>query len=340
MYVYGTGINSSDGAFIADIHTNYMVMYKQKGSSTTSLVNSEASSDQSNVTLTISGYLYWTLVTTPDSADSNTNYVDAKIMGPPHQVLPKYQASTSTSTPSTEITEWSFFIGDTTSGTTNSFNYDLRDQEPGGTAFSYSLSYSSGTVPSNETYTYSWKYYAYGANIGTTYLYWYSGSTLNLLRSISGQQHTSSGKAWNSYTEDLSSYSGQTGYIVYAYKTGSFWRNDPQFDEMSIDINGAPTDLSPDITPGLWRRNTSYTTSLSYPSSNWDTNDIPTSTSTSNKWNLDAGGTPSSSTGTTKDASGSTTGKYLYFEGSSPNYTSSNRYYWFRSKNQFTLGSV
>jgi hypothetical protein len=336
MYVSGTGISSSAGAFIGEVHTNYMVMYKQKGSSTTSLVNSEAYSDQSNVTLTISGYLYWTLVTTPDSADSNTNYVDAKILGPPHQVLPKYQASTSTSTPAVEITEWSFFIGDTTSGTSNSFNYDLRDQEPGGTAFSYSVSYSSGTVPSNESFTYSWKYYAFGSSIGTTYLYWYSGSTLNLLRSISGQQHTSSGKTWNSYTEDLSSYSGQTGYIVYAYKTGNFWRNDPQFDEMSIEIAGSTTDLAPDS--GLWARNTSYTTSLSYPSSNWN-NTISTSTSANNRWNLDSGGTPSSSTGTTKDASGSTTGKYLYFEGSSPNYSSSNRYYWFRSKNQFTLSS-
>ena len=342
MYVYGTGINSNDGAFIAEVHTNYMVMYKQKGSSTTSLVESVASDDSgstnlTNVTLTISGYLYWTLVTSPESSQtSTTNYVNAKIMGPPHQVLPKYQASTSTSTPSTEITEWAFYIGDTTSGTTNQFFYDIRDEEPGGTAFSYSVSYSSGTVPSNESFSYNWKYYAYGSHIGTTYVYWYSGSTLNLLRSVSGQQHTGFTQTWNSYTEDLSSYSGQTGYIVYAYKTGSYWRNDPQFDEMSIDINGTLTALAPDS--GLWSRNTSYTSSLSYPSSNWS-NSITTSTSSSNKWNLDAGGTPSSSTGGTRDASGSTTGKYLYFEGSWPNYTSSNRYYWFRSKNQFTLSS-
>ena len=154
------------------------------------------------------------------------------------------------------------------------------------------------------------------------------------MRSISGQQHSGSGQTWNSYAEDLSSYSGQTGYIVYAYKTGSFWQNDPQFDEMSIDINGSTTDLAPDS--GMWARNTGYTTSLSYPLLNW-TNAIYTSTSTSYIWNLDVGGTPSSSTGTTKDAAGSTSGKYLYFEGSSPNYTSSNRYYWFRSKNQFIL---
>ena len=154
------------------------------------------------------------------------------------------------------------------------------------------------------------------------------------MRSISGQQHTSSTKSWNAYTEDLSSYSGQTGYIVYAYLVGTSYRQDIQFDEMSIDINGSTTDLAPDS--GLWARNTSYTTSLSYPSSNWN-NTISTSTSASNRWNLDSGGTPSGSTGATKDASGSTTGKYLYFEGSSPNYSASNRYYWFRSKNTFTL---
>lgn len=336
MYVYGTGISSSDGAFIGDIHTNYMVMYKQKGGSTTSLVGSEAYSDQSNVTLTISGYLYWTLVTTPDTLNSNANYEsgDVKILGPPHQVLPKYQASTSTSTPSVEIKEWAYYIGDTTSSTSNSFNYDLRNEDPGGTALSYSVSYSSGTVPSNGTFTYSWKYYAYGLDIGITYLYWYSGSTLNLLRSISGQQHTGTTQTWNSYTEDLSPYSGQTGYIVYAYKVGTNYRQDIQFDEMSIDINGAPSSLAPDS--GLWARNTSYTPSLSYPSSNWN-NTIYSSTAATYIWNLDAGGTPSGSTGGTIDAAGSTTGKYLYFEGSSPNYSTSNRYYWFRSKNQFTL---
>jgi hypothetical protein len=149
MYVYGTGINSSDGAFIAEVHTNYMVMYKQKGSSTTSLVKSLAESDQSSVTLTISGYLYWTLVTTPDTLNSNANYEsgNVQILGPPHQVLPKYQASTSSSTPSNEIKEWAYFIGDTTSDTSNYLYYDLRNEEPGGNALSYSVSYSSGTVP-------------------------------------------------------------------------------------------------------------------------------------------------------------------------------------------------
>lgn len=325
MYISDTSnVSLTDGVFIGKVYTDSITMYQETGVSSLTEITASSSG---NDTITISGYLYWTLATT-------ATYSNPVILGPPHTVLPRFHADSAGGTPSS-ITEWAFFIGDTTNATTNTFEYDIRDSEPLNTdssRFSYSVSYSTKPVVIN----YYWKYYAYGSSIGTTYVYWYSGGTLNLLRSISGQQHTSSGKAWNSYTEDLSSYSGQTGYIVYAYKTGSFWRNDPQFDEMSIEILGTTTDLAPDS--GLWARNTSYTTSLSYPSSNWS-NSITTSTSASNKWNLDAGGTPSSSTGTTKDAAGSSTGKYLYFEGSSPNYTSSNRYYWFRSKNQFTLSS-
>ena len=324
MYISDTtNVSLTNGVFIGKVYTDSITMYRETGvSSLTEITASTTGSD----TITISGYLYWTLATT-------ATYSNPVILGPPHAVLPRYHADSAGGTPSS-ITEWAFYIGDTTSGATNTFEYDIRDTEPSGTTFSYSVTYSTKPQEIN----YYWKYYAYGSSIGTTYVYWYSGGTLNLLRSITGQQHTGFTQTWNSYTEDLSSYSGQTGYIVYAYKTGTSFYQDIQFDEMSIDILGSPTDLSPDITPGLWRRNTNYTTSLSYPSSNWDPNDIPTSTSTTYIWNLDAGGTPSSSTGGTRDASGSSTGKYLYFEGSYPNYSSSARYYWFRTKNTFTLG--
>lgn len=325
MYVSDTtNVSLTNGVFIGKVYTDSITMYRETGvSSLTEITASTTGYD----TITISGYLYWTLATT-------ATYSNPVILGPPHAVLPRYHAD-GTGGSTSLISEWAFYIGDTTSATTNTFEYDIRDTEPSGTTFSYSVTYSSKP----QEIKYYWKYYAYGSSIGTIYVYWYSGGTLNLLRSISGQQHTGFTQTWNSYTEDLSSYSGQTGYIVYAYKTGTSFYQDIQFDEMSIDILGSPTDLSPDITPGLWRRNTNYTTSLSYPSSNWDPNDIPTSTSTTYIWNLDAGGTPSSSTGGTRDASGSSTGKYLYFEGSYPNYSSSARYYWFRTKNTFTLGS-
>ena len=323
MYLSGTNKVSLDsdgkGVFIGKVYTDSITMYYEKGVSTLTEITASSSGTD---TITLSGYLYWTLAAYGP---------DPVILGPPHAVLPRFHADSAGGTP-TSITEWAFYIGDTTSGTTNTFEYDINATEPIGNTFSYSVTYSTKPQEIN----YHWKYYAYGSSIGTTYVYWYSSGTLNLLRSISGQQHTGFTQTWKSYTEDLSSYSGQSGYIVYAYKTGTSFYQDIQFDEMSIDILGSTTTLAPDS--GLWARNTSYTTSLSYPSLNWS-NTIYTSTSTTYIWNLDAGGTPSSSTGGTRDASGSSTGKYLYFEGSYPNYSSSNRYYWFRSKNTFTLGS-
>jgi hypothetical protein len=233
MYIYGTGINSSDGAFIAEVNTNYMVMYKQKGSSTTSLVESLAESDQTTVTLTISGYLYWTLVTTPDTLNSNSNYEsgNVQILGPPHQVLPKYQASTSSSTPAVEIKEWAYYIGDTTSGTKNYLYYDLRNQEPGGNALSYSVSYGSGTVPT-VTNKIEIKYHRYGSSFnsswtpqgsltiegGTFVLYFWNTNDNSLTKlgtRLNDQQHTSTTAAYTTITYDINQPEGTTGYLLF-----------------------------------------------------------------------------------------------------------------------------
>lgn len=245
MYISGTGINTNDGAFIGDIHTNYMRMYKSKGISSTSLQSSIATSDESNVTLTINGYLYWTLVTSPDYSNSNTNYVDAKILGPPHQVLPKYQASSSSSAPSTEITEWAFFIGDTTSGTTNTLQYDIRNEEPGGTAFSYSVSYSSGTVPSSSLVTnhIQMKYHRYGSTFndswtpygsltiedGTFVLYFWNTSDNSLTKlgtRLSNQTHTSSFSSYSTITYDITQPEGTTGYLLFIIYGWNMYRAD------------------------------------------------------------------------------------------------------------------
>ena len=79
------------------------------------------------------------------------------------------------------------------------------------------------------------------------------------------------------------------------------------------DTTGGTIDLDPGTSTGRgnWQKRTSYTTSLSYPTSSWSS--ISISTSSSNRWNYDAGGTPSSSTGGTRDVSGSTSGYYLFF---------------------------
>ena len=183
---------------------------------------------------------------------------------------------------------------------------------------------------------FDWHYYAYGSNIGTIYIFWLKSSdnSLTQLRSIAGQQHTGQTQSWNNYEEDLSGYKGQTGRIVIAYKTGSFWRNDIQLDDMELkETTSGNIDLDPGNASGQgrWEKKTSYTTNIStYPTSgSWTP--ISISTSSSNRWNYDKGGTPSSFTGGTKDVAGSTSGYYLYFEGSSPNYSSSIRYYWLRT---------
>ena len=186
MYVSGTGIPTGNGAFIGEINTNYMKIYKGKG--TTSLDTLGASSDQSNVTLTISGYLYWTLTT------AHNDYSNAKIFGPPHTVLPKYQAASSGSTTSVEIKEWAFYIGDTTSGTSNYLDYDLRDTDPTGTPFTYAVSYSSGTIPSANSYEFS-------INVGGTYAI--AGSLSSITPVSSGyafNTQTSSNLGWSQYS--------------------------------------------------------------------------------------------------------------------------------------------
>jgi hypothetical protein len=138
MYVSGTGIpDESIGCYIGEIHTNYMKLYRERG--VQSLTPLSATATGANITLTISGYLYWTLATT-------STYSNPVILGPPHTVLPRYQADSSGSNDSTKITEWGMFVGDTTSGTTNQFTYDIRNTDPSGTEFSYSVAYTYATV--------------------------------------------------------------------------------------------------------------------------------------------------------------------------------------------------
>ena len=187
---------------------------------------------------------------------------------------------------------------------------------------------------------FNWRYYAYGSNINTTYVYWrQNNGTATMLRQVFGQKHTGFTQTWNSYSEDLSSYSGQTGRIYIAYRTGSSYFNDPQFDNMElVDTTSGTISLDPGTSTGRsrWEKYSSYTTVLNPPPTT-SFSSVPFGTSTSNIWNYDSGGTPSSSTGGTRDADGSPSGYYLYFEGSSPNNSSATRYYWVRMTSDYTL---
>lgn len=131
--------------FIGEIYTDRITMYKERGASSLTTINGVTSG---NATITISGYLFWTLVTPHDTTSntdfSNTNYNNPKIIGPPHTVLPRWHVSTPGSvTQAYKTKEWAFYIGDTTSSSTNYFKYHLRNTLPGGTSFSYSVTYSA-----------------------------------------------------------------------------------------------------------------------------------------------------------------------------------------------------
>ena len=137
MYLSGTTKVSLDsdgkGVFIGKVYTDSLTMYREKDVSTLTEITASSSG---NDTITLSGYLYWTLA-------ADTNDQNPVILGPPHAVLPRFHADSPGGSTS-DITEWAFYIGDTTSSTTNTFNYDIMDTDPlnsDNTAFSYSVTY-------------------------------------------------------------------------------------------------------------------------------------------------------------------------------------------------------
>jgi hypothetical protein len=181
------------------------------------------------------------------------------------------------------------------------------------------------------TIEFNWKYYAYGAYVGTLRIYWReSNGTMNLLRTISGQQHTGTTQTWLSYTENLSTYAGTTGRIVLRYGGHTYWQADVQLDAMQLVGTTAGTiSFDPNTVRGYsgsqphWIRSNTYQNNSTMPSFTGGTwAGVTTTTSTSTKWNYDNNGTPSSSTGGILDSDGWSTGYYLYAESSSPNYNS------------------
>ena len=204
---------------------------------------------------------------------------------------------------------------------------------------------------------FNWKYYAVGGNIRQTKVYWRnSNGTMNTLRTITGATHTGQTGNWISYTENLSAYSGETGRIIFSYNIGSYWQQDPQFDDMElVGTTNGTLDLDPATIVAWMQSNAIIGGNIPIP--HWIKGDthstatfpgfsgggvnfayVPIGDSTANKWNYDSGGTPSSGTGSIYDAAGSSSGYYLYFEGSNPNYsTSTVRHHWCAMDSDVTL---
>ena len=149
---------TNGNVFIGKIYLNEITMYQELASSLTEYSASWGDSNATkDVTITISGYLYWTLATT-------STYSNPKILGPPHTVLPRYQVSSGNGTSGhREITEWAFYMNDVAGATSNTFKYDIRTSNPSGTAFSYdnvityttkpAASYEFGMMNTTGSYT-------------------------------------------------------------------------------------------------------------------------------------------------------------------------------------------
>jgi hypothetical protein len=145
-----------------------------------------------------------------------------------------------------------------------------------------------------------------------------------VLLSRSGQYTTSS---WEqNISIDLSPYVGSTGRLVFYYESATSFRGDLQLDNINLNgtthtfsssSEGFETTTADTNSPGL--ETTAHYESLTFTA-------VANGT-TGYRWNRDSGGTPSSSTGLTIDASGLTSGFYLYPETSITHPAS----YWLRS---------
>ena len=264
--------------FIGQIHTNRITMYQERGASSLTQINGTTTG---NATITISGYLYWTLVTPHDTTAvnnfSNTNYNNPKIMGPPHTVLPRWHVSTPGNvSESYKTKEWAFYIGDTTSIGSNYFQYHLRNTLPGGTLFSYSVTYypHSGIYPGGNN----------SLDINSNgYLLLNNGTNSQSLQTLNANLNT-----------DVvgTSVIGKTGRILLHFRTGISFFSDIQI--INMNINGSTINIG-ETGSGIQSYTNWRTKTLNY--SSIINNNIYTSGDYSNYSALVNVGTNSESTG-------------------------------------------
>ena len=158
----------------------------------------------------------------------------------------------------------------------------------------------------------------------------YGASAVSIEAGLSDSLDSVSGTsdAWATRTVDISAYAGEEVRLVFGYVNGSQGTNyqgDIQIDD--VQFNGVT--YSFENTGHSWQTTTSDTQISNYSTALFST--LATGTTT-NKWNVDSGGTPSGGTGRTDADAGS---YYVYAETSSG---ASGRGYVLRSP-AVTLGS-
>lgn len=146
------------------------------------------------------------------------------------------------------------------------------------------------------------------------------------LFSVSGQN-----ASWVQRTVDLSAYAGATVRLVFKHQiaaSGTSYYADLQLDQIAVD--GTLYDFESSLHSFETTTSGSYT---NYTDAVFST--LGTGT-TGERWNRDAGGTPSSTTGLTTGADSTT--YYVYTESSSP--TSLSDIFWLRSPEITLSGDV
>ena len=136
--------------------------------------------------------------------------------------------------------------------------------------------------------------------------------------------------AWTQRTVDLSGYAGATVYVVFRYINGSqgtSWQGDLQLDNIQV---GGNTYSFENNSHGF---QTSTNDETAYETVTW--NNLTIGNANALEWNVETGGTASTSTGRTDAADGS---YFVYAETSAP--ATNGSYFWLRSPQVTLNGST
>ena len=190
----------------------------------------------------------------------------------------------------------------------------------------------------------TFKYYRWGAYMGTTNFYWHdiSAGTLTQLTvsssnnntyssGMGSQHHSADGQTWLTGTINMSAYesTGLGRFVVRQVASSdanNFYTGDFQMDHIEIHAaNGVSHNLDPDLyrqngANQYWQRSTNRNSSWS-TSHSWT--DLAYEENSTNMWCYDSGGTGSTNTGSVNNSDGSNTEYYLYCEvsGGASNYS-------------------
>lgn len=168
-------------------------------------------------------------------------------------------------------------------------------------------------------------------------------SSLTLITTITGQQHSASSSTRTSVSFNAGAYKGKTIRLLFHYTSGSSYRGDFQIDEIKLPytIGSGSSTFWTQLNIGFGS-NTSFSSAVFEPTSPYSNlgNVQTTRTDTTShanatwydittggsalRWNGNSGGTGSSGTGLT-----TMLGYHVYAETSSPGY--SNKNFWMRT---------